>query len=198
MGDASQRRARREQILGAAEELLQHYGYAKTTVADIARQAAVGVGSVYLEFRSKDEIVAALAEQRHCAVLEAMRRAAAGEGPFADRLVALIEERVAHFVRYLQQGQHGRDMITCGCAAVGRVHAQYREDEVALVTELLSRAHEAAEFSVPDAPRAARILLLLVDQLVEHMGCAGDEGERSRLVRLGAQILLDGLRSRKR
>lgn len=202
MGDSNRSLARRKQILCSAEELLQHYGYAKTTVADIARRAGVGVGSVYLEFSSKDDIVAALAQHRHGSVLEAMRQVAAGSGTYADRLVTMLDERVAHFAHYTQQGQHGRDMVTCGCPAVGQVHARYRADEVELVAELLERANSAGEFSVSDAHRTARIILLLVDQLMDHPEGANsanaedptqDAPERLRCIRLGARLILNGL-----
>jgi hypothetical protein len=51
---------RRQTILAAAERLLRHYGPGKTTIAEIAREADVGVGTVYLEFSSKDAILEAL------------------------------------------------------------------------------------------------------------------------------------------
>lgn len=44
-------------ILNAASRLIVHYGYDKTTVADIAKEAGIGKGTVYLYFKSKDEIV---------------------------------------------------------------------------------------------------------------------------------------------
>lgn len=196
MNEESQASARRQLILHCAEELLQHYGYAKTTVADIARQAGVGVGTVYLEFASKDEIIAALAEHRHSSVLEAMREAASTGGSYADRLAAMLDERVARFVRYAQQGQHGRDMVTCGCPAVGMVHAQYRVHELGLLTELLEQASAAQEFAVSDAPRTARIVLLLVDQLMDHPEHLQDPDERRRCTRLATRLVLDGLRCR--
>jgi len=196
MADDTRSFARRRQILCSAEELLQHYGYTKTTVADIARQAGVGVGTVYLEFSSKDEIVAALAQHRHESVLEAMRQVAQSGGSFADRLVTMLDERVAHFERFVQQGQHGRDLVSCGCPAVGRVHERYRTDEVALVAELLLHATEAGEFAVSDPPRTARVILLLVDQLTDHPDHEQDVAERHRCTRLAARLLLDGLRRR--
>src|SRR3954470_12265580 len=64
---------RREQILKAADRLLRHYGPHKTTVADVAREAGVGVGSVYLDFPSKDALVEELSRSRYRAVLDAMR-----------------------------------------------------------------------------------------------------------------------------
>ena len=86
---------RRRQILEAAARLLRHYGPGKTTMAEIAREARVGVGSVYLEFPSKDAIVEALSVMRHNALLAAMRDAAATGGPTgAARLCAVLDAKV--------------------------------------------------------------------------------------------------------
>ena len=63
---------RRAEILAVAEKLFKHYGPSKTTIGDIAREAGIGVGSVYLEFCSKDEIVGELATRRHDRVLAAL------------------------------------------------------------------------------------------------------------------------------
>lgn len=197
MADHSGKSARRQQILGSAEELLQHYGYAKTTVADIARQAGVGVGTVYLEFSSKDEIVAALAEHRHSSVLEAMQAVADGDGTYADRLTAMVQQRASHFMRYASEGQHGQDMVSCVCPAVGEVHARYRTDELELLSALLRQAHEAAEFVVCDVPRTARVVLLIMDQLMnDHPSYPPNAAERTRCTQLAIQLILDGLRQR--
>ena len=47
---------RRERVLDAAVTLINRYGYDKTTVDDIAREAGVSKGAVYLHFRSKDAL----------------------------------------------------------------------------------------------------------------------------------------------
>ena len=47
-------------ILDAAANLITHYGYAKTTVDDIARAAGVAKGAIYLHWPGKDELLAAL------------------------------------------------------------------------------------------------------------------------------------------
>ncbi|MBK8020388.1 MAG: TetR/AcrR family transcriptional regulator [Chloroflexi bacterium] len=44
----------------AAAVLFTHYGYDKTTVEDIARKASVAKGTIYLHFKSKDDLFAAL------------------------------------------------------------------------------------------------------------------------------------------
>ena len=47
---------REQRILDAAAELFVHYGYDKTTVSDIAREAGVSKGAIYLHFESKDDL----------------------------------------------------------------------------------------------------------------------------------------------
>lgn len=47
---------REQRILDAAAELIAHYGYDKTTVSDIARDAGVSKGTIYLHFDSKDDL----------------------------------------------------------------------------------------------------------------------------------------------
>lgn len=56
-----ERRAIREQLLDAAEEHFGRYGYRKANVADIARQAGISKGSLYLFFDAKGELFAEVA-----------------------------------------------------------------------------------------------------------------------------------------
>lgn len=55
--------ARAERILDAAARLIAHYGYDKTTVSDIAREAGVSKGAVYLHWASKEALFEALLER---------------------------------------------------------------------------------------------------------------------------------------
>lgn len=52
--------ARAERILDAAARLIPHYGYDKTTVSDIAHEAGVSKGAVYLHWDSKEALFEAL------------------------------------------------------------------------------------------------------------------------------------------
>ncbi len=51
---------RADRILDAALRLIVRYGYDKTTVSDIAEEAAVSKGAIYLHWKSKDELFEAL------------------------------------------------------------------------------------------------------------------------------------------
>ena len=51
---------RERRILDAAADLFVHYGFDKTTVSDIAREAGISKGAIYLHFTSKDSLFEAL------------------------------------------------------------------------------------------------------------------------------------------
>ncbi len=55
--------ARAARILAAAAQLIAHYGYDKTTVDDIAREAGVSKGAIYLHWKSKEELLDTLLVQ---------------------------------------------------------------------------------------------------------------------------------------
>jgi len=57
-GDA----ARRRLILDAARNCFLRFGYTKTSLEDIAKQAAISRPLIYLKFKSKEEIFAAVVE----------------------------------------------------------------------------------------------------------------------------------------
>ena len=62
---ATQREARRDHILEAALKCFSRDGFHQTTTTDIVRESGVSQGTLYLYFKSKDDLIAALADDRH-------------------------------------------------------------------------------------------------------------------------------------
>ncbi len=59
------RESRRRQILDASIECFAREGFHRTSMALIIAEAGVSAGTIYLYFTSKEEIVEAIAEERH-------------------------------------------------------------------------------------------------------------------------------------
>ncbi|MGH3356319.1 MAG: TetR/AcrR family transcriptional regulator, partial [Nocardioidaceae bacterium] len=57
------RAARREQILHAAWRCVAREGFHKTTMADVIAESRLSAGAVYGYFKSKDEILQAIADR---------------------------------------------------------------------------------------------------------------------------------------
>jgi AcrR family transcriptional regulator len=150
---------RRHLILEAASRLVRHYGPGKTTVADIAREAAIGVGTVYLEFRNKDAILVALSQSRHQRVLHAVELAWGDGRPAPERLERALVARVQAFLG-CDDGPHGPELLTCACPAVAEAYRAFRESERQLFARFLRDAAARGDLDVRDANEAARLLLL--------------------------------------
>jgi len=80
---------KRMQILAAAEKLFTDKRYHELTLDDVAREAQVGKGTIYLYFKSKDDLVVHLAMHGHAALCALIRE-------IIDRREHDFEERLVH------------------------------------------------------------------------------------------------------
>lgn len=188
---------RRSQILAVAERLLERYGPGKTTMADIAREAGLGVGTVYLEFHSKDDIVAALSQGRHEQVLTAMREVTThSHCDFASRLRAMIDAKISVLWRLSETGAHAADLVHCGQSAVQQEHSRFLRQEHDLVEALITAAITAGEFARVDPDTAATAVLTAYGSFAPpRLFCVCRDETARRLEAMHA-LVLDGLRAR--
>ena len=76
----------RECILEAAINRFLHYGYAKTTMSEIARDCGMSAGNIYRFFASKLDIAEAMARRFNMEVQQELAGIARREAPAAARL----------------------------------------------------------------------------------------------------------------
>src|SRR5436190_6527056 len=91
---------KRDAILRAATDVFAESGYFNAQVADVARAAGVAAGTVYLYFRSKDDLLAS--------IFERSMRDAIAEGRAMAGAVRDPRERLRRFAT-LHLGRLGRD-----------------------------------------------------------------------------------------
>jgi AcrR family transcriptional regulator len=77
-------------ILDAAETLFHKYGYSKTSLDDIAKEAGLGKGTIYYYFESKEEIFIAVVELHSCEYFSELRKCIAAEKEFAEKFSIAI------------------------------------------------------------------------------------------------------------
>jgi AcrR family transcriptional regulator len=148
--------ANRERVLDAATELVRRDGE-KVPMADIARHAGVGVGTVYRHFPSREHLLGALVHRSFGLALDNARAAAAHPGSALEGIrlffVATLRDR-DRFVLPLHGGplvftpatrQRQADVRTAlqglierGQAA-GELRADLTPDDLIVATSLLSR-----------------------------------------------------------
>ncbi len=65
---------RADKILDAAAELIERWGYNKTTIDDIAKKAGVAKGTIYLHWKTRDDLFWTLLRREDIRLMEDIRR----------------------------------------------------------------------------------------------------------------------------
>lgn len=72
--EVSRRRERAERILDAAAVLILRWGLQKTTLDDVSRQAGVAKGTMYLHWKTREELFGALIKREKLGLAEDIKR----------------------------------------------------------------------------------------------------------------------------
>jgi AcrR family transcriptional regulator len=86
-----ERQQRRQGILSAARELFWERGFAGTTMPDVAREAELAPGTLYLYFPSKDALYAELLVEGYDLLLAELRRCVRAKAAPRQQAEALVD-----------------------------------------------------------------------------------------------------------
>jgi AcrR family transcriptional regulator len=192
----------RDLILDAAERLIGVLGYSKTTMDDVAREAGVGKRTIYVHFPSKEEVVLCTIDRIVDRLVGRLRKHASATGPVAERVRAMLVERVLFRFDSVRNYSHGLDELFASLrpAYLAR-RGRYFAAEAEVFADVLRVGHAAGELDAPDAPAAAEALLLATNSLLPYALSVRELGRRVDVeARVGrvAELLLFGLcRGRK-
>lgn len=78
------------QIIAAALRVFARNGYYNSRVSDIAKEAGIASGTIYLYFRTKDDILVALFREKMAAFVASLRKAIAAEPDAVAKLRRLV------------------------------------------------------------------------------------------------------------
>lgn len=135
-GTADSRRTAR--ILEAATRLYLAYGARRTSMDDIASEADMAKGSLYLSFRSKDELFHALIENLLQQWLASARDRLAAESGTLEKLVVYLDATVGEPARLLRSTAHAADLLEAKGRLAGDLLSNYRRDVAQELTSLLA------------------------------------------------------------
>jgi TetR/AcrR family fatty acid metabolism transcriptional regulator len=79
-----------QQIIDAAVRVFARNGFYNSRVSDIAREAGIASGTIYLYFKTKDEILVTLFREKMAEFVETLRKEIAGEPDARAKLRRLV------------------------------------------------------------------------------------------------------------
>ena len=186
-----------DEILNATDRLLARYGYKKMTIDDIAQEVGIGKGTIYLYFRSKEEIALSHIDRIIERMKKRLKEIARADVQPDERLREMLLTRVLfRFDSVQHYTQSLNDLLADLRPRLLARRRRYFEDEAQIFAEVLQAGDKIKIFSVPDALKAAETLLLATNSLLPYSLNTKELGERSEIeerVRRLADLLLTGL-----
>ncbi|CCV11019.1 TetR/AcrR family transcriptional regulator [Mesorhizobium sp. STM 4661] len=102
---------KRARILDGAMKVFLAYGFARTTMDDIARAADMSRPALYLLFKNKTDIFRAIAMMLLGRSIEQAKTALAADGAFAERMTRAIDEALISMMRAVVTSPHGAELL---------------------------------------------------------------------------------------
>ncbi len=154
---------RRQQIMEAAHSHFKTYGYAKTTVGDIAKTIGLSPAYVYKFFESKQAIGETVVREALTTLTDELTLIARSEKPAATRLRQIFRTVAERTAGMCFADRKIFDLAVVACDEKWQVITEYLAYLSDLVRAIVVAGREAAEFErkTPIAETTAAILMTL-------------------------------------
>jgi AcrR family transcriptional regulator len=156
---------RRAQIIGAARTCFARAGFHRTTLQDVFAEANLSAGCVYSYFKSKEDLVLAIAEERHHEEQQAISHASSGQDPI-EGLRSIAQRFADSYLK--EQGRERRHIAIQTWAEATQNRAILRaviagfEEPKTQIAKLIRRGQALGKLScTADAEATARTMIAM-------------------------------------
>jgi len=186
-----------ENILDAADRLLVRFGYRKMTIDNLASEAGIGKGTVYLSFDSKADVALACIDRMAARVLSRLQAIAAGLGDPGQRVRDILVERVMLRFDYARPHSASLDELLASIRPRLLEHRrEYFRAEARALAIVIDAGCRAGGFAAADPQAVARACVTATNALLPYSLSVEELGQRSETLRRAetiAQLLLRGI-----
>jgi AcrR family transcriptional regulator len=157
---------RRDRIIDAAARLFGERHFHQVLLDDIAAQAGVSKGTVYLYFKDKDDLYLALILHGKQCLYERVQKTIRGLAKPEDKLLGLVQQVVAFCSEapYFQELMQRAEL--CQSAVQTAAREQSRSQFINLLIEIIDDLNASECWSVADPEFAAHALLGMMREVM--------------------------------
>jgi len=186
----------RESILDAMDRLLVRFGYQKTTVDDLAGEAGIGKGTVYLYFQSKEQVALSCIDRLHERLMARIETIMSSNRPAIEKLEGILVERVTSRFEYCRNAASIDEMLAALQKELVARKVQYHAEEAKAIVQVLAAGAKARELPECDSDAVAESMILATNAFLPYSLKASQLGSCEQLeekVRRMAHLLVFGL-----
>jgi AcrR family transcriptional regulator len=190
----------RHTILDATDRLLARHGYRGTTMEELAREAGVGKGTLYLHFSSKEDVALSSIDRLIDRVKSELRRIAGSTLPPPQRVRDMLVARVLFRYDHLGQDAQSLDALFAAVrpAFLGR-RERYFNAEAEIFARVLIDGRDRGVFELDDPLATAHALIAATNALLPYSLSPRELSQREQIAQVTARVaelLTRGLRMR--
>lgn len=171
------------------------------TIDDLAADVGIGKGSVYLHFKSKEEIVLSHIDRIIDRLKSRLDDIAQKKTPCERRLREMLVERVVfRFDSVQHYTQSLNDVLSQIRPQFLERRKRHFDEEARIFASIIKEGVDRGEFSATNANEVAASFLIATNSLLPYSLSTQDLGERAEIEKRTlkvADLLLKGLISRK-
>jgi AcrR family transcriptional regulator len=146
----------RAKILAEAERLFRHYGYSKTTMADIADGCGMSAANLYRFFPSKLALVEAICSHITSEIERRLYAIVRADEPASVRLGLFIKQMHEHTLENLLDHRKVHEMVVVAMEEQWHVVRAHLDRVALYIGEIIRDGIAAGEFRQQDVHRAAK------------------------------------------
>ena len=188
----------REAILDTTDKLLARFGYSKMTIDDLAKEVGIGKGSIYLHFKSKEEIVLSLTDRVIERLCSKLNKIADENTSHKERLCKMIATRVTFRFDAVHHYSTSIDELLASLRSqILRRRKKYHAAEAKALAKVIADGQKNKVFVEGDPIEIAHAFLLATNALLPLSLSTKELGKRNEIkkkVDLVANLLLRGIR----
>jgi AcrR family transcriptional regulator len=188
-GQAEEAATRLDQIADAALRRFSRYGYKRSSMDDIAREAGLAKATLYLHCKGKEEVFRAMLGRFGALVEARCREAMALDAPFPDRLTALLEAHFGTAYAAFGAGEHLHELKLLMTTIAASELEAFEQIFVGFAHQLLTQAEAAGEITVAALGADAVIATLLRAAIGAKAGTAPSQDVYSDRLRQASAVV---------
>ena len=163
-------RTRIEQIADAALRRFARYGFKRSSMEDIAREAGLAKATIYLHFKGKDDVFRAMIERFAAQVSARCEAVMAQPLPFPDKLSALMLAQFGTGYAAFGDGEHLLELKAMMASIAARETQAFEHIFCTNATGLLTEAAASGEISLGSLEPGAIVETLAQAAIGAKMG----------------------------
>ena len=160
---------KRDAILRAATDVFARHGFFQAQVADIARAAGVAAGTVYLYFRSKDDLLVSIFDRTMREAIDEGRAALAGVADPVERLRRIARLHLERLGRDRELAVVFQVELRQSTKFMERFSSTFLRDYIGMIRAAIADGQKAGLFRAELNPTtAAKIFFGALDEMATN------------------------------